>query len=52
MALSISHLPTVSLCPLTPTPALIDSSAKMESLSSLGSRAVGRKETWSPERQR
>lgn len=52
MALSTSPSQTVSLWPPTPTPALMDSGAKMESLSNLGSGAVGRKETWSRERQR
>ena len=45
MALSTSPSQTVSLWPPTPTPALMDSGAKMESLSNLGSGAVGRKET-------
>lgn len=43
MALSTSPSQTVSLWPPTPTPALMDSGAKMESLSNLGSGAVGRK---------
>lgn len=38
--------PALSPCP---TPALTDSSAKMERLSNSGSGAVGRRETWSQE---